>query len=207
MMSELISEGQGGCCQGAQNAQRDDEAKVDTGLDASTVVGATFPVPANESCCSAGIAVDEITGANSSRKIGGLGQVLPLVAVREHGGVTTGCGCGPDRDASVFQEESQAPLGVNAFNCTPLDLVGRNDVSYVDTGLADDESGSPECCVDGQCKECGNADSTQGVDDVACCGGGCCGASENKNKDDGQYSTGAGHERGHVLHGVTEATR
>ena len=206
-MSDVMSDGEGGCCGGPQNAQRNDELNVDTRLDASTVVRATFPVPTNESCCSAGIAGDEIAGANRSREVRGLGQVLPLVAAREHGGVTAGCGCSPDRDATVFQEKGQSPLGIDALNRSPLDFVGRDDVSNIDTGFANDESGSPECCVDGQCEECGNADSAQGVDDVACCGGGCCGAAEYKNKDDGQYSTGAGHKRGHVLYGVTEATR
>lgn len=206
-MSDVMSDGQGGCCGGAQNAQRDDQLNVDSGLDARAVVRATFPVPTNEGCCSAGIARDEIAGANSSREVGGLGQVLPLVAAREHGGVATGCGCGPDVDASLSEEQSQAPLRVDARDGTPLDLVRRDDVADVYSGLADDESGSPECCVDGQCEECGNADSAQGVDDVAGCGGGCGGATENKNKDNGQYSTGAGHERRHALNGVTEATR
>ena len=206
-MSESMSEGQGGCCGGGENAQRDDEFNVHARLNASSVIRATLPVPANESCCSTRVAGDEVAGANSSREVGGLGKVLPLVAAGDHGSVTTGCGCGPDRDAAIFEEESQSPLGVDALDRTPLDLVGRDDVADVDSGLADNESGSPECCVDGQCEECGNADSAQGVDDGACCGGGCCGAAEDKNKDDGQYSTGAGHERRHVLNGVTEATR
>jgi hypothetical protein len=206
-MSKLISDGQGGCCGGGENTQRDNELNIHSGFDASAVVSASLPVPTNESCCSARVAGDEVAGANGSREVGGLGQVLTLVATREHGGVTAGCGCGPDRDPSVFQEQGQAPLRIDALDCSPLDLVGRDDVSYVDTGLANDESGSPECCVDGKCEECGNADSAQGIDDVACCGGGCCGATEDKNKDDGQYSTRAGHESGHVLYGVTEATR
>ena len=206
-MAESMSEGQGGCCGDTQNAQRDNESHVDAGLDARAVIRATLPVPTNESCCSTGVARDEIAGTNGSREIGGLGQVLTLVATRDHGGVTAGCGCSPDRDASVFQIEGQAPLGIDTIDRSPLDFVSRDDVANIDAGLADDESGSPQCCVDGQCQECGNAGSAQGIDDVACCGGGCCGTTEDKYKDDSQYSTGAGHESGHVLHGVTEATR
>jgi len=206
-MTESTSEGQGGCCGGGQNAQRDDELNVHARLNASAVIRPALPVPANESCCSTRVAGNQIAGADSSREVGGLGQVLPLVATSDHGGVATGCGCGPDRDAAIFEEERQSPLGVDALNRTPLDFVSRYDVADVDSGFADNESGSPECCVDGQCKECGNAYSAQGVDNVACCGGGCCGATEDKNKDDGQYSTGAGHERRHALNGVMEATR
>jgi len=206
-MSESTSERQGGCCGGAQNRQGDDESNVHTGLDASAFIRATLPVPANESCCSSGITGNEIARTNGSREVGGLGQVLPLVAAREHGSVATGCGCGPDRDAPIFQKESQSPLGVDALNRPPLDLMRRDDVADVDAGLADDEPGSPECCIDGQCEERGNADSAKGVDDVACCGGGCCGTAEDKNEDNGQYSTRAGNERRHVLYGVTEATR
>jgi len=206
-MTEVMLDGQGGCCGGAQNAQRDNQLNVDARLDASAVIRATLPVPAHESCCSARVARDEITGANSSREVGGLGQVLPLVATGGHGSIAAGCGCGPDRDSSVFQEEGQSPLRVDAFDCSPLDLVRHDEVADVDAGLANDQSGSPECCVDGQCEECGNADSAQRVDDAACCGGSCCGATEDKNKNNGQYSTGAGHERRHVLNGVTEATR
>ena len=206
-MTDVTSESQGSCCGGAQNNQGDDELNVYARLDASAVISATFPVSANESCCSTGIASNKIAGSNGSREVGGLGQVLTMVATRDHGGVTAGCGCGPDRDSSVLQEESKSPFGVDALDCSPLDLVRRDYVADVDPGLANDQSGSPECCIDGQCEECGNADSAQRVDDVACCGGGCCGATEDKNKDDGQYSTGAGHERRHVLNGVTEATR
>ena len=206
-MTDVTLKGQSGCCGGTQNNQGDDELNVYTRLDASAVFRATLPVPSNESCCSTGVAGDEIAGTNGSREVGGLGQVLTLVATRDHGGVTAGCGCGPDRDTSVLQEESQSPLGVDAFDRSPLDFVRRHDVADVDPGLANDQSGSPECCIDGQCEECGNADSAQRVDDVACCGGGCRGATEDKNKDSGQYSTGAGHERRHVLNGVTEATR
>jgi hypothetical protein len=206
-MTNLMSEGQGGCCGGAQNNQRDYELHIDTRLDASAVFRVTLPVPSNESCCSTGVAGDEIAGTNGSREVGSLGQVLTLVATRDHGGVTAGCGCGPDRDTSVFQKEGQSPLGVDALNRSPLNLVRRDDVADIDARLANDESGSPECCVNGQCEECSNADSTKGVDDVACCGVGCCGATEDKNKDNGQYSTRAGHESRHVLNGVTEATR
>ena len=206
-MTDVTLKGQSGCCGGTQNNQGDDELNVYTRLDASAVFRATLPVPSNESCCSTGVAGDEIAGTNGSREVGGLGQVLTLVATRDHGGVAAGCGCGPDRDTSVLQEESQSPLGVDAFDRSPLDFVRRHDVADVDPGLANNQSGSPECCIDGQCEECGNADSAQRVDDVACCGGGCRGATEDKNKDSGQYSTGAGHERRHVLNGVTEATR
>ena len=206
-MTDVTLKGQSSCCGGTQNNQGDDELNVYARLDASAVIRATFPVSTNESCCSAGVARDEIAGANGSREIGGLGQMLPLVATRDHGGVTARCGCGPDRDSSVLQEEGQSPFGVDALDRSPLDFVRRHDVADVDSGLANDQSRSPECCIDRQCEECGNADSAQRVDDVACCGGGCCGATEDKNKDDGQYSTGAGHERRHALNGVMEATR
>jgi len=206
-MTDVTSHSQGGCCGGAQNAQRNDELNVDAGLDASAVIPSTLPVPANESSCSTRVASDEVAGANGSREVRGFGQVLTLVPTRDHGGVAARCGCGPDRDSSVFQEKGQSPLGVDALDRAPLNLVRHDDVADVHSAFADDETGSPECCVNGQCEESGNADSAQRVNDVACCGGGCCGSSENKNKDDGQYSTGAGHERGHVLYGVTEATR
>lgn len=206
-MTKPMLENQGGCCGGTQNAQRNDELKVHAGLDASAIARATLPVATNESCCSTGVTGDQITGTNRASEVRGLGEVLTLVTTRDKGGVSAGCGCSPDGNFAVLEEQGQPPLSVDAFDRSPLDLVGRDDVANVDAVLSNDEPGSPECCVDGQCEECGNRDSAKSLDDVACCGGGCCGASENKGKDDGQYSTGTGHERGHVLNGVTEATR
>ena len=62
-MTYVTSHSQGGCCGGAQNAQRNDEWNVDARLDASAVIRATLPVPANESCCSSRVAGDEVAGA------------------------------------------------------------------------------------------------------------------------------------------------
>lgn len=206
-MGEVVSDNQGGCCGGAQNAQNTDQGDVNTRLDASSVFTSAFPVASNESCCSAGIGRDEVAGSNGSREIGGLGQVLTLVATSNHGGVTAGCGCRPDGDAALVEVERQSPLGVDARDRAPLNLVSRDDVADVHAALSNDESGSPECCPDGRCEECGNNDAAQPLDDSACCGGGCCGATENQNEDDSENSAGTGNERRHVLHVVTEVTR
>ncbi len=206
-MAGVTSDSQGACCRGAQHKKGDNQPQVDARLDASTVVPPSLPVAANESCCSARVTGDEIAGTNRSREVGGLGQVLPLIAASSHGRVATGCGCGPDRDAFVVKKEGQPPLGVDSLNRSPLDLVGRNDVANVDTGFSDHQSGSPQCCVDGQCEECRNCDSAKDDDNVACCGGGCCGSTKDEDKNDGQYAARAGYERRHALNGVMEVTR
>lgn len=206
-MGNVVSENCGGGSGGALNAEHNDQGDVMARLDASTVLSATFPMAPNEGCCSAGIGRDEVTGSNSSREVGGLGQVLSLVTTGDHGGVSAGCGCSPDGDAALVQVQRQAPLGVNPSDGTPLNLVSRDNVANVHATLADDESRSPECCPDGRCEECGNDDSAQPVDNAACCGGGCCGDSKNQNEDDSEGSAGTGYERRHVLHVVTEETR
>lgn len=206
-MSDFVSENQGGCCGGGGNAQRDNHREADSRLDQGAVVPTPFPVTTNQGCCSAGVGVDEIAGTDSTREIGGLGQVLTLVSTRSHGGVAAGCGCGPDVDASLVEEEGQTPLGVDAGDGAPFDLVGRDAVSNVHSRLANDQSRSPECCVDGRCEECGNADSAQTVDESACCGGGCCSAAENDDEHGGDDFAGARRERGHEHYVVTEVTR
>ena len=202
-----MSDQQGGCCGGTGNAQRDNHRDADSRLDESAVITSPFPVATNECCCSTRVARDEVAGTDRSREVGGLGQVLPLVATREHGGIAAGCGCGPDVDALGAEEQGQAPLGVDAGNRTPLDFVGRDNVSDIDAGLANDESGSPECCVDNRNQESRNANSSNPIDQSACCGGGCCGTTENQNEHGGDYFAGARRERDHELHVVTEVTR
>lgn len=206
-MGDFGSENQGGCCGGAQNNQRDEQRNVDSRFDTSTVVTATLPVSSNEGCCSAGITRDEVAGSDRSREIGGLGQVLTLVTARDHGGVSAGCGCGPDVDALGAEEQGQTPLGIDAGDGSPFNLVGGDDVADVDAGLSNDEAGTPKCCVDGQCEECGNHYSAQTVDQSTCCGGGCCSSTENQNEHDSENLAGSGSERRHVLHVVTEVTR
>lgn len=206
-MSVSVSDKQGGCCGNSQATQRHDQSDVDSRFHQGTVLSAALPVASDEGCCSTRIGVDEVAGPNRSREVSGLGQVLTLVSTSDHGGVSAGCGCGPDRDPTFAQKERESPLGVDAADCTPLDLVGHYDVSDVDAGLADDEPGSPECCPDGRCEKCGNGDSTQPFGESGCCGGGCCGTTENNIKDDREDAAGTGNEGRHVLHVVTEVTR
>jgi len=202
-----MSENQGCCGGGGGNAQRDNHRDADSRLDQGAVLTASFPVATNQGCCSAGIGGDEIAGSDGTREIGGLGQVLTLVAARGHGGVAAGCGCGPDVDASLSEEQGQPPLRVDARDGAPFDFVGSDEVSNVHPSLANDQTRSPECCVDGGGKECRHTDSAQSVDQSACCGSGCCSTAENDNEHGGDDPARAGRERGHELHGVTEVTR
>lgn len=206
-MSGMMSDQQGGCCGDRGNAQGNDHRTTHAGLDEGLVVTTTLPETTNESCCSAGVGGDEVAGPDRSREVGGLGQVLPLVATRGHGCITTGCGCGPDVDASLSEEQGQAPLGVDARDGAPLDFVGRDDVSNVDPGFPNDQARTPESCVDDRYEESGNADSAKPVNEPACCGGGCCGTAENEDEHGGDYLAGAGRERDHGLHVVTEVAR
>ena len=206
MISESLPE-QGGCCGGAQKNEKHREATVDTRLDQATVARALFPVSTNDGCCATGIGRDEVPGSDRAREIGGLGQVLTLVSTSDHGGVPAGCGCRPNGNSLSTDEQGESPLRVDSADRTPLDLVGHDDVPHVDGTLTDNESGSPECCVDGRREECGNADSAQPINQGSCCDGGCRCGSANNYENDGQNSTGAGHERRHTLHAVMEVTR
>ena len=206
MISESLPE-QGGCCGGAQNNQKHREATVDTRLDQATVARAPFPVSTDNGCCSTGIGRDEVSGSNSSREIGGLGQMLTLVSASDERSVTTGCGCGPNGNLLSTDEKGESPLRVDSADRTPLNFVSHDDVANVDGTLSNDESGSPECCIDGRCEECGNAQSSQPISQGSCCDGGCrCGSADN-NENNGEHSTGAGYEGRHTLHAVMEVTR
>jgi len=206
MNSELLPE-QGGCCGGGKNSQNYGEGNVDARLNSTTVGSSAFPVSTNDGCCSTGIGRDKVSGSNGSREIGGLGQMLTLVSASDERSVTTGCGCGPNGNSLSADEQSESPLRVDSTNRAPLNLVGRDDVAHVDGTVTNNQPGSPECCVDGRCEECGNAQSAQPIYEGSCCEGGCrCGGADN-NKNDGENSAGAGHERRHTLHAVMEVTR
>lgn len=206
MISESLPE-QGGCCGGGKNHENYREGNVDARLNPTAVGPSAFPVSTDNGCCSTGIGRDEVSGSNSSREIGGLGQMLTLVSTSDHGGVTAGCGCGPNGNLLSTDEQGESPLRVDSADRTPLNLMGHDDVANVDGTFSNDESGSPECCIDGRCEECGNAQSSQPISQGSCCDGGCrCGSADN-NENNGEYSTGAGHEGRHTLHAVMEVTR
>jgi len=206
MNSQSLPE-QSGCCGGGKYSENYGEGNVDARLNPTTVGSAALPVSTNDGCCATGIGRDEVSGSNGSREIGGFGQMLTLVSTSDHGGVTTGCGCGPNGNSLSTDEKGQSPLRVNSTDRAPLNLVGRDDIANVDGTVPNNQSGSPECCVDGRCEECGNAQSAQPVNQGSCCDGGCrCGSADN-NENNGEYSTGAGHERRHTLHAVMEVTR
>jgi len=202
-----MSDQQGDCCGGRSNTQRDNHRAADAGLDQGLVVTTTLPVSSNESCCAAGVRGDEVAGSDRTREVSGLGQILTLVSAGGQGGIAAGCGCSPDIDAPLSEEQGQAPLRVDAGNRAPFDFVRNDDVSNVDPAFPNDQPRSPERRVDNRYEESGDGDSTKPVDQSACCGGGCCGTTENEDEHDSDYSAGARRERGHELHVVTEVTR
>lgn len=194
------SEKQGDCCRGSQDAQTHDERNTHArSNESSRIVVSTFPLAANDGCCTTRFARDEVTGTNSPRQIGALGQMLTLVTRREEGGVSTGCGCGPNGNTASTEEHGETPLRVDAGDRPPFHVVGGDDVANRQPLVADIQSRSPEGGVESRTEKTNHNDQSNRVlplkrDEGCCAGNGCrCRGERGEN-------TARSGDESHVLH-------
>ncbi len=203
----MLSRKQGQCC--AQPGDAESYRDADgVRRDNSTVVWlASLPLPPDDSCCSTGFGGREISGSNRSREVGGLGQMFTEVAASGECCVPTGCGCGPDGNASTRGPQRETPLGVDQMNSTPVDGVCCENVSHDDTVFGDVKSGTPERAVDSNSEKAKYRDASN--ESVCCEGEQCCSSSqaENGNGDHAEDSARAGHEGRHVNNGGMKVGR
>ena len=203
----MLSREQGECCAqpGDSKSYRDADG-VRGGH--STVVGrASLPLSSDDSCCSAGLSGREITGSDSAREVGGLGQMLTEVTASGECCVPPGCGCGPDGNSSSSDPQRESPLGVDQVDGSPVDGVCCENVGHNDTLVGDVKSWTPEGGVNGDREKAKNRDA---ANEAVCCEGEqCCSnsQSENSNGDHAENSAGAGHERRHVNNAGTKVGR
>ena len=203
----MLSRKQGQCC--AQPGDAESYRDADgVRRDNSTVVWlASLPLPPDDSCCSTGFGGREISGSNRSREVGGLGQMFTEVAASGECCVPTGCGCGPDGNASTRGPQRESPLGVDQVDRSPVDGVCCENVGHNDTLVGDVKSWTPEGGVNGDREKAKNRDA---ANEAVCCEGEqCCSnsQSENSNGDHAENSAGAGHERRHVNNAGTKVER
>lgn len=194
----------------SRDAQRDDAGNQTDGssrFESLGTVVTALPFTSNDGCCSTRFSGDEVAGANGSREVGGLGQMTAEVATSGECCVSTGCGCGPDGNASILSVQGQTPLGVDALDGAPANSVFREGVSNGDALVVDVESRSPESGVERHAEE---SEHRESANESLCCEGGqgCC--QSNSEDADGYTSenpTGSGNERRHEIHVGTKADR
>lgn len=190
-----------------ENTQGHNESERTSRADLLRFADSAFPVTANDGCCSTRIGGDEVSGSNSSSEVSRLGQVTAEIAASGQCCVPTGCGCGPNGNSSLVEEQGQTPLGVDPLNGGPRDSVSGHGVADGDTVLVDLESGSPESGVNGHAEESVHRNSPE--EDVRSEGGqACCQRkAENSYGDPSENPARAGYERRHENNAGTKADR
>jgi hypothetical protein len=193
----MLSREQGECCAQPGNPENNGKTNRVDGRDVSVVGLASLPLSSNDSCCSSGFGGSEVTGSDSSREVGGLGQMGTEVLASGECCVPSGCGCGPDGNSASGDPQREAPLGVNQVDGSPVDGVCCENVRNDNTGVADIETRTPERGVHRGAEKTKYGDSPY----ESVCGEGeqCCSNSQGENSDShrAENSTGAGHERRH----------
>ena len=118
--------------------------------DPRSFVLVLLPKPANVSGGGSGVARDKVARAHSSRNVGALGEVLPLVAGGEDAAVTSGSGSAPGSYLAFFSDYCKCPSGVDELYGAPANVVLSKDVDNPYTFIANLNPGKPEeqkgCC-------------------------------------------------------------
>jgi len=203
----MLSREQGDCCAQSSDAPDNREFERVRRGDATAVGLSPLPLASDNSCCSTGFGGSQVSGANSAREIGGLGQMRTEVAASGECCVAAGCGCSPDADAAARHPEGQAPFGVNEVDGAPVDGVCCQNVGHDDSFVGDVEPWAPEGGVyrDGEKSKNGDA-----ANKAVCCEGEqCCSNSqaEHGDRDHAENSAGAGHEGRHENNGGMKVER
>ncbi len=192
-----LSREQGECCAQPGDSKKHRDADGVRSNNPTVVGLASLPLSSNDSCCSSGFGGSEITGSDSSREVGGLGQMRTEVLASGECCVPSGCGCGPDGNSASGDPQRETPLGVNQVDSSPVDGVCCENVRNDNTSVTDIETRTPERGVHRGAEKTKYGNSPY---ETACCEGEqCCSNSQSENSDShhAEDTTGAGHERSH----------
>ena len=164
----------------------------------STTVGLSpLPQAPDDSCCTAGFGGREVAGPDGAREVRGLGEMSSEVTTRGERRVSTGCGCGPNGNATTSDPERETPLGVDQVNGPPIDGVCCEDVGDNHALIGDVKPWTPEGGIDGGSEKAKNRDA---ANESVCCEreeSRSDRQTENTDGHRGEYTAGSGHERHH----------